>query len=224
MEKIFQMIPFINSAWQLAAFSVALLFSILAVALVYRSKSREPDPTVKMITGCIFAIALISIIAAIAPAFLVSVPTEPPPLASSDQYEDAALVASSLQSSLDTHSRKATIALQIRNKQSQDLFIARDTKDAIIATTNTGETINNQTCSLLNIRNIAFNNLRNQIDQEKYTAIAGKQKITVTVQCNLNLKNPKAVSNISITLPLVRIEGDEAKHFTISIPAIAIEK
>ena len=139
------------------------------------------------------------------------------------KYEDMFLRATGMTSSLGNGGRHTVIPVKIENKTEVELLLGHDS-EAVTAISDTGETNADSSCSINGIRSFTLSNLPKPQDPLNYTTIAPGASTTLQIGCFLAIVDPTKVNSINVNIPLVRVESDHVKRFTLNIDGIPVGK
>ena len=147
-----------------------------------------------------------------------------PSASSLPKYEDKHLRATGMTSSLGNNGENTVIPVKIENRTEADLLIGHDS-EVVTAITDTGETNGNTGgCNMSGVRGFHLENLQKPYDPLLFSAIAPGGSITLQITCFFKVSDPVKVNRINVNVPLVRLDGESVKRFTLNISDIPTSK
>lgn len=161
----------------------------------------------------------------VAPEAVQPAPAKPLSLDAFPRYEDASIRAYGMTSSLGNGGRGTVVPVRIENKLSSDLVIGYDADSITTITSDTGETNGNSGgCNVGGIRPVSVARLPKPVDQIQFSAVAGGASLTLQVACFLATADATKVNRVNINIPLLRVEQDAVKRFTLNLDGIPVYK
>jgi hypothetical protein len=146
-----------------------------------------------------------------------------PKLDAFPKYADHYILAYGMTSSVHNKGQSTVVPVRIENKLPADVLIAYDSEGTTTITSDTGETNGNAGgCNVGGIRGIHVSNLTKPFDPLQFSGVAAGASLTLQVGCFLATADETKVNFVNVNIPLVRLDQDGPKRFTLNLDGIPV--